>query len=72
MSVSVDRPGVAIPVRYRTRHADGSWRIIEGTYTNLLDDPDIAGIVPVPQPLPYDLLDEELAAVAVPKPEETK
>ncbi len=35
-------------------------------------DPDIAGIVPGPQPLPYDLLDEELAAVAVPKPEETK
>jgi hypothetical protein len=35
-------------------------------------DPDIAGIVPGPQPLPYDLLDDELAAVAVPKPEETK
>ncbi len=27
---------------------------------NALDvDPDIAGIVPGPQPLPYDLLDEE-------------
>lgn len=24
------------------------------------EDPDIAGIVPGPQPLPYDLLDEEL------------
>ena len=23
------------------------------------DDPDIAGIVPGPQPLPYDLLDED-------------
>ncbi len=23
------------------------------------EDPDIAGIVPGPQPLPYDLLDEE-------------
>ena len=42
---SSERPGEPIPVRYRTRHADGSWRIIEGTYTNLLDDPDIAGIV---------------------------
>jgi hypothetical protein len=30
-------------------------------------DPDIAGIVPGPQPLPYDLLEEELP---VPKPEE--
>ena len=43
--VSRDRPGEPVPVRYRTRHSDGSWRIIEGTYTNLLDDPDIAGIV---------------------------
>jgi hypothetical protein len=25
------------------------------------EDPDIAGIVPGPQPLPYDLLDEEIA-----------
>jgi len=24
------------------------------------EDPDIAGIVPGPQPLPYDLLDEEI------------
>jgi hypothetical protein len=26
------------------------------------EDPDIAGIVPGPQPLPYDLLDEEIEA----------
>jgi hypothetical protein len=26
---------------------------------NADEDPDIAGIVPGPQPLPYDLLDEE-------------
>jgi diguanylate cyclase (GGDEF)-like protein/PAS domain S-box-containing protein len=38
-------PEVPIPIRYRTRHVDGSWRIIEGTYTNLLADPDIAGIM---------------------------
>jgi diguanylate cyclase (GGDEF)-like protein/PAS domain S-box-containing protein len=43
--VSRDQPGVPIPVHYRTRHTDGSWRIVEGTYTNLLADPDIAGIV---------------------------
>ena len=42
---SLERPNEPIPVRYRTRHTDGSWRIIEGTYTNLLADPDIAGIV---------------------------
>lgn len=27
------------------------------------EDPDIAGIVPGPQPLPYDLLDEEVVPV---------
>jgi hypothetical protein len=27
--------------------------------TGLPEDPDIAGIVPGPQPLPYDLLEEE-------------
>jgi diguanylate cyclase (GGDEF)-like protein/PAS domain S-box-containing protein len=43
--VSLARPKEPIPVRYRTRHVDGSWRIIEGTYTNLVDDPDIAGVV---------------------------
>jgi len=37
--VSRDRPGEPVPVHYRTLHTDGSWRIIEGTYTNLLDDP---------------------------------
>ena len=34
------------------------------------EDPDIAGIVPGPQPLPYDLLDEEIEAqVAEKKPQ---
>ena len=28
------------------------------------DDPDIAGIVPGPQPLPYDLVEEDEAEVA--------
>jgi hypothetical protein len=27
---------------------------------NLPEDPDIAGIVPGPQPLPYDILDEDV------------
>jgi hypothetical protein len=31
------------------------------------EDPDIAGIVPGPQPLPYDLLDEEIEAPAAEK-----
>ncbi|MEP6893627.1 MAG: PAS domain S-box protein, partial [Gaiellaceae bacterium] len=43
--VSLARPREPIPVRYRTLHADGSWRIIAGTYTNLLGELDIAGVV---------------------------
>jgi hypothetical protein len=31
------------------------------------EDPDIAGIVPGPQPLPYELLDEEIEAQAAEK-----
>ncbi len=33
------------PVEYRIRHRDGSWRIVEGMITNLLDEPGINGVV---------------------------
>ena len=39
-------PGV--PIRAypcRLRHKDGSWRVFDGTLTNLLDDPAVRGIV---------------------------
>ena len=40
------QPGVATPpVEVRMRHADGSWREIEGTGRNLLDDPAVRGLV---------------------------
>jgi PAS domain S-box-containing protein len=32
-------------VEYRLRHQDGSWRAFEGRALNLLDDPEIAGIL---------------------------
>jgi PAS domain S-box-containing protein len=32
-------------VEFRFRHADGSWRWLESTGTNLLADPDVAGFV---------------------------
>jgi PAS domain S-box-containing protein len=32
-------------IEYRRQAADGSWRILEGTFTNLLDDPAVGGIV---------------------------
>jgi diguanylate cyclase (GGDEF)-like protein/PAS domain S-box-containing protein len=38
-------PGATETVECRVRHADGSWRWTEQTMTNLLDDPDIAGVV---------------------------
>jgi PAS domain S-box-containing protein len=42
---ALEHPEQPVAVRYRTRHVDGSWHVIEGTYTNLLADPDIAGVV---------------------------
>ena len=32
-------------IEYRFRHKDGSWRALEATSTNLLDDPAVRGIV---------------------------
>ena len=32
-------------VRFRFRHGDGSWRVLETTGRNLLNDPEISGIV---------------------------
>lgn len=32
-------------VELRARRGDGSWRTLEGTLTNLLEDPDVGGIV---------------------------
>jgi len=33
------------PVEFRFRHADGSWVVLEGRARNLMDDPEIEGIV---------------------------
>ena len=38
-------PGATDPVEMRFRHAEGSWCYIETIGNNLLDDPDIGGIV---------------------------
>jgi len=32
-------------VEYRFRHRNGSWRIVEGVFRNLLDDPAVAGVL---------------------------
>ncbi|MGI8520236.1 MAG: PAS domain-containing protein, partial [Actinomycetota bacterium] len=38
-------PGAVRRVRCRFRHADGTYRFVENVCTNLLDNPDVAGIV---------------------------
>jgi len=41
----LDNPGVTIRVEARGRHKDGTWRVLEATGTNLLDDAAVEGIV---------------------------
>ncbi|MGI8553368.1 MAG: putative bifunctional diguanylate cyclase/phosphodiesterase [Dehalococcoidia bacterium] len=43
---AVNQPeGLPPPAVYRMRHRDGSWRYLETTIANLLDDPSVAGLV---------------------------
>ncbi len=37
--------GLHPPIEFRAPHKDGSWRYLEHTVNNLLDDPDVRGIV---------------------------
>jgi PAS domain S-box-containing protein len=39
------KAGSSIVVQYRIKHKNGSWRWFEGTGRNLLDDPNVKGIV---------------------------
>src|SRR6266702_6347003 len=41
----LDQPGHSITVEGRFRHADGTWRWVEATLTNLLDDPAVGAVV---------------------------
>jgi diguanylate cyclase (GGDEF)-like protein/PAS domain S-box-containing protein len=38
-------PEAEASAEFRARHADGSWRFVEGVAKNLLDDPAIGGVV---------------------------
>ena len=40
-----DRPGAQTTLHCRVRHADGSWRTLEITSTNLYHDPDVRGLI---------------------------
>jgi len=37
-------PGLSLDLEHRVRHEDGTWRWVEGTFTSLLDDPDVGGL----------------------------
>ena len=39
------KPGSSSPLEFRAPHKDGSWRHMEATLTNLLDDPGVSGVV---------------------------
>jgi PAS domain S-box-containing protein len=41
----IEEPGKSMTVELRVRHKDGSWHWMQGTVTNLLEEPDIGAIV---------------------------
>ena len=45
LTESMAHPGGRVDVAARVRHKDGTWRYLEGVFTNLLDDPSVAAIV---------------------------
>jgi diguanylate cyclase (GGDEF)-like protein/PAS domain S-box-containing protein len=45
LGLGLAHPGQLVTVEFRCRHKNGSWRYLEATGTNLLDHPDISGIV---------------------------
>lgn len=54
-------PGEAIPWQLRLRHADGKWRWLEGTGTNFISDPMVAGVVINC----HDITERKLAEIAL-------
>lgn len=45
LKLALKQPRVGIAVCARVRHKDHSWRWMEGTFTNLLDEPSVAALV---------------------------
>jgi PAS domain S-box-containing protein len=45
LTALLDRPGDCITLEGRLRHADGTWRWMEATLTNLLAQPEVAAVV---------------------------
>ncbi len=45
VAAALNAPGQPTTAQLRIQHASGEWRWVEETVTNLLDDPDIGGLV---------------------------
>jgi PAS domain S-box-containing protein len=45
MAETLQNPGKIIQARYRLKHKDGSWRWVDMTAANLIDNPAVGGIV---------------------------
>lgn len=61
LNESLRRPGTAIHAEGYVRHKNGEWRFLEGTLTNLLDEPNVGAIVNNYR----DITDRKLAQDAV-------
>lgn len=45
LELCLSQPNVGVTVRARVFHKDGRWRLLEGVFTNLLDEPSVNAIV---------------------------
>jgi PAS domain S-box-containing protein len=45
MNEVLANPGIIVPCKFRTRHKDGHYIWMEGTFINRLSDPDVRGII---------------------------
>ncbi|WP_189604150.1 PAS domain S-box protein [Salinimicrobium marinum] len=67
MSLCIENPGASIgTMTGKVKHKDGSWRWMEATFTNLLHDEDVKGIVNNFK----DINDHKLAELAIKESEE--
>jgi PAS domain S-box-containing protein len=56
------RPGASMTRVFRYRHKDGSWRWLEGTSTNLLDEPSVRAIAANFREVHHQRADEQASA----------
>ncbi|HWR89476.1 MAG TPA: PAS domain S-box protein [Dissulfurispiraceae bacterium] len=68
----VQTPSAHLSVEYRFRHKDGSWRMLESTGSNQLNNPSIAGIVVNSRDITKRNEIEELLQRAVKRAEDEK